>query len=316
MKLFDNPVFTQMIRHHRQDIGDQSVSVDLEPESDSGEVKLAQTAVPQVISGNVSSASSVYMTDVRRDPDYSKQPGYGHNYKAHIEIVEEVTARLEQAEKEQATLRAEQETICKGRMDDLEHFTPMMSDKNEQFEENQKEVQELKKLVEELRVGLSTIHQNRERDLAVSMSKGNEKVEALEKVVQEQLRQMEIWRQQVNVPLVEAIVVEPMDASWQFPQPIAPTGVLLNEQQEQVFQSGKAFSGGNDGVLEESNAVDYGDAASPLSAHDTSPGSPVEVSEPASSPTSDEEAITPRAAPLARRAYQAVLGKKEKKGKK
>ncbi len=103
-------------------------------------------------------------------------------------------------------------------------------------------------------------------------------------------------------------------------QPIATTGVLLNEQQEQVFQSGKAFSGGNDGVLEESNAVDYGDAASPISAHDTSPGSPAEVSEPASSPTADDsekEATTPRrAAAVLVRAYQRIAGKKAKKEKK
>ncbi len=50
---------TPSARHWR----DKSVSVDLEPESDSGEVKLEQTDVPQGLAGHVSSVSSEkYMT--------------------------------------------------------------------------------------------------------------------------------------------------------------------------------------------------------------------------------------------------------------
>jgi hypothetical protein len=164
------------------------------------------------------------------------------------------------------------------------------------------------------------------------MENGKEKVELLEQIVKEQLQQMETMKQ--KVPIVEATVVDSsgsndpmaqsvtspvMDASWQLADPAVTAGVLLNEQQAQVFLPGSAYSGGESGVAEESNVVDFGEA-SPISAHDTSPGSPnTPVSSPAErSPRVEEGATTPRssASALAARAYNAIVGKKEKKDKK
>ena len=195
-----------------------------------------------------------------------------------------------------------------------------MQDKDLQFEASQKQINELKLVVESLRDSIELIKKNQSQE-------SKEKVEQLESEVKQQRAIVEGLRQ--KVPIVQATVVhsssstdlatsQSIDASWQLADPkLTVAGVLLNEQQEHVFLPGTTYSGGESGVAEESNIVDFGDSFG--SHHDISPGSPKNPEAEISSPIAEPDTTPPRsprsASSTARRMYNAIVGKRSPSAK-